>query len=414
METGEECFTERDPERKLEEYRRVWAQIDLGAIAENMENMKNNLAPGTRMMGVVKADGYGHGSVSIARRLEEIDYIFGFAVATPEEAHILRRAGIQKPVVILGYAFPYSYEMLAREEIRPTVFRADSAEGLEEAGRKAGRPVKVHVKVDTGMNRIGVRPDGEGLAFVKSLMNRKWIEIEGIYTHFAKADEADKTNAEKQLETFRDFLHMIKRELSLEIPVKHCANSAAILEMPGAGMDVVRAGIAMYGIYPSDEVGRKDVRLTPAFSLYSHIVRTQTIERGESVGYGGTFTADRRMRIATVPVGYADGYPRQLSGKGQILIHGKRANILGRICMDQFMADISDIPEAAVGDRAVLLGRDGGECIGAEELEALSGRFRHELFCCFGDRVPRVYTEKGKVVACRDQKTCEREILCFD
>lgn len=413
METAEERHEEeriKTPER----YRRVWAQIDLGAIAENMENMKGGLAPETKMLGVVKADGYGHGSVAIARRLENVEYMFGFAVATPEEAHVLREAGIEKPVVILGYAFPYSYEMLAREEIRPTVFRPDSVEMLEEAGRKAGRPVKVHVKVDTGMNRIGIRPDREGLAFVKSLMNRKWIEIEGIYTHFAKSDEADKTNALKQLENFRAFLHMIKRELSLEIPVKHCANSAAILEMPGTGMDLVRAGIAMYGIYPSDEVCREKVRLRPAFSLYSHIVRIQTIERGESVGYGGTFTAVHRMRIATVPVGYADGYPRQLSGRGQVLICGKRADILGRICMDQFMADVSDIPEAAMGDRVVLLGRDGGEYIGAEELEELSGRFRHELFCCFGDRVPRVYTESGRTVACRDPKTCEREILYFD
>lgn len=387
---------------RLNHYQRVYAEVDLSAIEDNMNNMKENLGPGTKMMGVIKADGYGHGSIPLAFQLEKHDYIYGFAVATPEEAHLLRQAGVRKPIVILGYAFPYSYEMLAEEEIRPTVFRRDSVEKLELAAEKAGKPVKVHIKVDTGMNRIGIRPDGDGLSFVEMLVNRKWIEVEGIYTHFARADEADKSNALKQLESFQNFLHIIEKRLSVKIPVKHCANSAGILEMPETGMDVVRAGISMYGIYPSREMHRDRVQLRPAFSLYSHIVRIHTIERGESVGYGGTFTASGKMRIATIPAGYADGYPRELSNRGYVLIHGKRAAVLGRICMDQFMVDISDIPKAAVGDRAVLLGSEGGETIGAEELEVLSGRFPHELFCCFGKRVPRVYREHGRIVACSD------------
>lgn len=393
---------ETDYEEKLESYKRVWAQVDLDAIADNMRNMKENLPERTQMMGVIKTDGYGHGSVPIAKKLEPLDFMFGFAVATPEEAHILRLAGIKKPILILGYSFPYSYELLAREELRPAVFRKDSIEPLAAAARKAGKPVKVHIKVDTGMNRIGITPDREGLSFVEALTRQSGIEIEGIFTHFARADEVDKTVALEQFSTFENFIHIIEEELSLEIPIKHCANSAGILEMPQTGLDMVRAGITLYGLAPSDEVRMDMVPLKPAMSLYSHIVHVKTIHAGQSVSYGGTFTASRDMRIATVPVGYGDGYPRGLSGKGHVLIHGKRAPILGRVCMDQFMVDVSHIPETAEDDRVVLIGVCGGERITAEELGDLSGRFNYELICDLGKRVPRVYTEKGNIVFCKD------------
>lgn len=389
-------------DKKLESYQRVWAQVDLDAIADNMTGMKKNLPERTRMTAVVKTDGYGHGSVPIAKKLEPYEFMFGFAVATPEEAHILRLAGIKKPVLILGYSFPYSYELLAREELRPAVFRKDSIIPLAKAARRAGKTVKVHIKVETGMNRIGITPDREGLSFVEALARQDGIEIEGIFTHFARADEADKSSALEQFRTFESFIHMIEQELSLEIPVRHCANSAGILEMPQTGLDMVRAGIAMYGLAPSDEVSMDIVPLKPALSLYSHIVHVKTLYTGQSVSYGGTFTASRDMRIATVPVGYGDGYPRGLSGKGHVLIHGSRAPILGRICMDQFMVDVSHIPETAEGDRVVLIGGCGRERITAEELGGLSGRFNYELICDLGKRIPRVYTEKGKIVFCKD------------
>lgn len=389
---------EGELEEGLERYQRVHAEVDLDAIARNMRNMRDNLAPEVKLMAVVKADGYGHGSVPIARKLEPLDFLAGFAVATAEEALALRSAGIRKTVLVLGYTFPYAYEMMAREEIRPTVFRPDTIGALGEAARKAGKPVRVHIKVDTGMNRIGITPDKAGLSFVEALARQEGIEIEGIFTHFARADEADKAYAEEQLTTFRRFLHMIEKELSLEIPVKHCSNSAAILEMPQAGMDMARAGIAMYGIYPSAEVDRSRVALEPALSLYSHLVYIKTIGKGQSVSYGGTFTAQREMRVATVPVGYGDGYPRGLSNRGFCLLHGRRAPILGRICMDQFMVDVTDIPEAMTGDRVVLLGRDGTEHISAELLGELSGRFHYELVCDLGKRIPRVYRENGKIL----------------
>lgn len=393
---------EIDYENKLESYKRVWAQVDLDAIADNMRNMKDNLPERTQMMGVIKTDGYGHGSVPIAKKLEPFEFMSGFAVATPEEAHILRLAGIKKPILVLGYSFPYSYELLAREELRPAVFRKDSIEPLAAAARRAGRPIKVHIKVDTGMNRIGITPDREGLSFVEALMCQEGIEIEGIFTHFARADEADKAATLEQFRTFTDFIHMIEEELSLKIPIKHCANSAGVLEMPQTGMDMVRAGITMYGLAPSGEVKMDIVPLKPAMSLYSHIVYVKTIHAGQSVSYGGTFTADRDMRIATVPVGYGDGYPRALSGRGHVLVHGKKAPVLGRVCMDQFMVDVSHIPEAAEGDRVVLIGTCGGERITAEELGDLSGRFNYELICDLGKRIPRVYVEGGKIVFCKD------------
>ena len=391
-----------DFEKKLESYRRVYAEIDLDAVADNMKNMKENLPEGTRMMGVVKTDGYGHGSVQIAKKLEPVDYMFGFAVATPEEAHTLRLAGICKPILVLGYSFPYSYEQMAREEVRPAVFRRDSVDALKEAAKKAGKPFRVHIKVDTGMNRIGITPDRQGLSFVSALMNQEGIEIEGIFTHFARADERNKASAEEQFRTFMNFIHMIEEELSLKIPLKHCANSAGIIEMPHTGLDIARAGVALYGLAPSDEVRMDIVPLRPALSLYSHIVYVKTIHAGQSVSYGGIYTAGEDTRIATIPVGYGDGYPRGLSGKGFVLIRGRRAPIVGRVCMDQFMVDVTHIPEACEDDRVVLIGRDGEEAVTAEELSELSGRFHYELICDLGRRVPRVYTEGGRIIFCRD------------
>ncbi len=391
-----------DLQVKTDICQRGYIQVDLDAILSNMRNMKANIAEHTKMIGVIKADGYGHGCVPIAHCLEQLDFVFGFAVATAEEALVLRRAGVKKPILILGYTFPYSYEMLAREEIRPTVFRYDTIPELVSAAKSTGHPVKVHIKVDTGMSRIGITPDEEGLRFVEELMNQDGIEIEGIFTHFAKADYRDKSDAERQLACFISFLQLTEDRLKLSIPVKHCSNSAGILEMPEANMDVVRAGITLYGLYPSDEVSREAVALTPALSFYSHIVYVKTIHAGQSVSYGGTFTAEKDMRVATVPVGYGDGYPRSLSGRGYVLIHGKKAPILGRVCMDQFMVDVSDIPEAKEGDRVTLIGYDKTEHISVELLGDMSGRFNYELVCDLGKRIPRVYIRDGKPMAIQD------------
>lgn len=392
----------RELQEKLESYQRVWAEVDLDAIWENMVHMKENIAENTKILAVIKTDGYGHGGVPIAKMLEQLDFMFGYAAATYEEAHVLREAGVKKPILILGYTFPYCYEELIREEIRPAVYRRDTVEELVAAAVKVGQKAKVHIKVDTGMGRIGITPDEEGLEFVRFLMGHPELEVEGIFTHFAKSDEEDKTSAYHQLALFQNFIDRIQTELGLTIPVKHCANSAAILEMPQANMDMVRAGITTYGLYPSEEVSKDIVPLRAAMSLYSHIVYCKTIHAGQSVSYGGLFTAQKDTRVATIPVGYGDGYPRSLSGKGYVLIRGKKAPILGRVCMDQFMVDISEIPGVMEGDKVTLLGVDGTERITAEELGELSGRFNYEFVCDLGKRIPRVYRQHGEITEVRD------------
>lgn len=392
----------RELQEKLESYQRVWAEVDLDAIWENMVHMKENIAENTKILAVIKTDGYGHGGVPIAKMLEQLDFMFGYAAATYEEAHVLREAGVKKPILILGYTFPYCYEELIREEIRPAVYRRDTVEELVAAAVKVGQKAKVHIKVDTGMGRIGITPDEEGLEFVRFLMGHPELEVEGIFTHFAKSDEEDKTSAYHQLALFQNFIDRIQTELGLTIPVKHCSNSAAILEMPQANMDMVRAGITTYGLYPSEEVSKDIVPLRAAMSLYSHIVYCKTIHAGQSVSYGGLFTAQKDTRVATIPVGYGDGYPRSLSGKGYVLIRGKKAPILGRVCMDQFMVDISEIPGVMEGDKVTLLGVDGTERITAEELGELSGRFNYEFVCDLGKRIPRVYRQHGEITEVRD------------
>ena len=390
-----------------EDYQRVYAEVRLDSVISNMDNMKANIAPKTKMIAVIKTDGYGHGAIPIARELEGLDYLFGFAVATAEEALILRHVGIKKPILILGYTFPYSYEKLIEEEVRMAVFREDTLKELSEAAARLSergirKNAKVHIKVDTGMSRIGVRPDEKGLEFVKRTFETEGIEVEGIFTHFARADESDKTAAKKQLTEFREFIGRIEEKTGRKIPVKHCSNSAGIVEIPDANMDVVRAGITLYGLWPSNQVRKDIVKLSPALSLYSHIVYIKEIEAGTAVSYGGTYVADRVRRVATIPVGYGDGYPRGLSGKGHILIHGKKAPILGRVCMDQFMVDVTEIPEAAMGDRVTLIGREGQQEITMELLGELSGRFNYELACVITKRVPRVYTKGGEILYTKD------------
>lgn len=378
----------------MEQYARGYAQVDLEAIVSNMKNMKAHVKPGTRMIGVIKTDGYGHGSVPIAKALEKLDFMYGFAVATAEEAFELRENGITLPVLVLGYTFPYSFERMVALDIRPTVFQYDAVEKLAEEARRQQKKVRVHIKVDTGMGRIGIMPDEEGLAFVKKLTETEGIEAEGIFTHFARADERDKTSAREQLALFKAFTDRIERELSITGLIKDCSNSAGILEMPEANMDVVRAGITLYGLAPSAEVDMNIISLKPALSLYSTVVYVKWLPAGYPISYGGTYVTEKRTRIATIPIGYGDGYPRSLSGKGFVLIHGKKAPIVGRVCMDQFMVDVTDIPEVSEGDKVTLIGRDGAEEISANELGAISGRFNYELMCDLGKRIPRVYIGK--------------------
>ena len=372
-------------------YDRVWAQIDMDAVLYNMESMRANIREDVKIVAVLKTNGYGHGAVAIMKEMEKLPYVWGYAAATFEEAKELRDSGAKKPIILLGYVFPYCYRDLARLEIRPSCFREDMLGELSAAAEKEGKEILIHIALDTGMGRIGIRPDDEGLSFVRKAINTPGLIVEGMFTHFAKADEEDHGPTHAQIELYAGFRNRIREELGFEIPVCHCSNSAGIIEFPEANMNLVRAGITLYGLWPSPEVSRTIVPLCPVMTLYSRIVYIKEAGPGVSVSYGGTYTTSAEMtRIATIPVGYGDGYPRSLSGKGYVLVCGKKAPILGRVCMDQMMVDITHIPEAREGSLVTLIGRDGEESITMEQLGDLSGRFNYELACDINARVPRV------------------------
>lgn len=387
---------------EIENYARVYAEVNLDAIRSNVEHMRENIGEEVCMSAVIKTDGYGHGAVAVANELQNLPYMWGFAAATMEEARVLREAGITKPILILGYTFPYCYEELAAQDIRTAVFDIETAKLLSDAAGRAGRNIKVHIKVDTGMGRIGIPADEAGLDIIRQIRMCPHIEVEGIFTHFARADETDKSHAKKQLSMFQEFVSAAETQCGMTIPIKHCSNSAGILALKEANMNMVRPGIILYGLWPSDEMAQDVVRLTPAMSLLSHVVYVKELAAGCGISYGSTYVTKGKTKVATVPVGYGDGYPRSLSGKGYVLIHGQRAPILGRVCMDQFMVDVTQIEGVKVGDMVTLIGEDGKECITMEELGALSGRFNYELACDISKRVPRVYVKEGKAVSVKE------------
>ncbi len=385
----------------MNKHSRVCAYIDLDAVLYNLDSMHKKLKPDTKIMAVIKTDGYGHGAVEIARELESVDYIYGYAVATVEEGIILRRNGMKKPILILGYVFPEHYEAVINADIEPTVFTLEMAQTLSDTAAKAGKNCKIHFAVDTGMSRIGYQVTEEAADEMEQISKLPHIIVEGIFTHFARADELDKTATHKQIALFKEMLTMLEKR-GVEIPLKHCANSAGIAEIPEAYMDIVRAGIIMYGLWPSDEVDKNSIDLKPVMTLKSHVAYVKKLEAGREISYGGTYVTKEERMIATIPVGYGDGYCRGLSGKGVVLIHGKKAPICGRVCMDQFMVDVTDIPDVKIGDEVTLAGTDGEYTLTFEELGEVSGRFNYEFVCDLGKRVPRMFLRNGKVISEKD------------
>ena len=348
-------------------------------------------------MAVLKTDGYGHGAVPIAEMFEETEYVWGYATASLEEAVLLKKAGMKKPVLVLGCIFPEQYEEMIQYEIRTAVYTEESAVLMAETAKQMGKTAYFHIKIDTGMGRIGFPVCTESVDCLRRISKFEHVCMEGMFTHFAKADETDKTYTLEQHEKFQ-WMKRKMEENHIHIRYYDCDNSAGIIDLPAMRHDLARAGIAMYGLYPSQEVKKDAVKLKPALALTSHIIYVKEIEAGTSISYGGTFISPKKMKVATIPVGYGDGYPRSLSNKGEVLIRGKRAKILGRICMDQLMADVTDIEGAGFMDPVVLVGKDGTEEITVEELSELSGRFPYEFICCLGKRIPRNYWADGKVV----------------
>ncbi len=385
----------------MKQYNRVYASINLDAVAYNMEQMKKRLGGDTKLIAVVKTDGYGHGAIPIAQLFEDTEYVWGYATASLDEAMVLREAGIQKPVLVLGCVFPEQYEDMIENEIRAAVYTLEMAKGMEDTAKRLGKTALLHIKIDTGMGRIGFPVNVQSADEIQKISKLEHVVLEGMFTHFAKADEKDKSYTELQHDRFL-WMQKALLERNVKIPYLDCDNSAGIIDHPELKHDLVRAGISLYGMYPSEEVEQRAVDLKPALELISHVTFVKEVEPGTAISYGGTFVASERMRVATIPVGYGDGYPRSLSNKGEILIHGKRAKILGRVCMDQFMADVTNIPDVKFMDKVTLVGQDRTEHISVEELSRLSGRFPYEFVCCLSKRIPRVYTKNGAVVIQKD------------
>ena len=387
---------------KETEAMRIYAAIDLDACRKNIDAMFAKLRPETKMTLVIKTDGYGHGALPVARLGETMERVWGYAVATAQEAFHLRRNGIRKPILILGYTFEGDYLKMVEEEIRPVVFRYETAAAFSRAAKEAGKTVHIHIGLDTGMHRIGFSDTMESIGEIQKIRQLEQVELEGIFTHFARADEEDKTFARAQLLRFVSFVTKLEKK-GITFQLRHAANSASIMEFPEAQIDMVRAGITIYGIYPSEEMKPENLPLEPMMELKSRIVLIKEIAPRDAVSYGGTFVAEKNMRIATISAGYGDGYPRSLSNKGFVLIHGKKAPILGRICMDQFMVDVTDIPEAAELEEVTLMGKDGEAFLPVTALSELAGRFPYEFVCDIGKRGPRVYYQDGKIVEIVDE-----------
>lgn len=372
---------------------RCGVKVDLGAIRSNLLAMKA-LARDKLIMTVIKADAYGHGAIKVSKMLEDISDMF--AVATVDEGVKLRnKARIKKPILILGPVFENCFDVIIAHDLTQTVFDEDSVVKLNNFARRVEKgevKAKVHIAVDTGMSRIGLSPDETGLLTLKKILRLSNIQVEGIFTHFATADSKDKTNVNEALKKFLDFKNLCV-SANIHIPIWHSANSASVIDGIALGkeMDMVRCGISIYGIYPSDEVQKENIKLKYPMEWYSFVTRISKIKPGTSISYGYTFTADKEMTIATVCCGYGDGYPRLLSNIGDVLLSGKRCPILGRICMDQFMIDVSKIPEAKVGDLVILMGSDGEETITPEEIAEKCGTIGYEIVCGISSRVPRVY-----------------------
>ena len=369
---------------------RVFATVNLDNIHYNIRHVRESIPKKTKIMAVIKADGYGHGAVRIAQELSMVDAVWGYAVATIDEALDIIEQGIGKPVLILGYTFPSTIPLAVEYGIRVSLFDMESAALLSETAVRSGREALVHIKLDTGMGRIGIKPDKEGLEFVRKVIGMPGIKVEGIFTHFARADEYDKTPAKEQFDRYTGFIDAL-HDMGIDIPLKHCANSASIMELPYTHMDLVRSGIITYGLMPSDEVDPGRIKIKPAMEIKASVIHVKDVPEGTPISYGGTFITKCPSRIATLSVGYADGYPRCLSDKGFVLLHGKRYPVIGRVCMDQMMVDVTGNEAVKPGDLATLVGVDGDEQITMEEFASLSGRINYEAVCDIGKRVPRVY-----------------------
>ncbi len=375
---------------------RAWAEIDLDAIAHNVREIRRITNKRAEILAAVKADAYGHGVMETVRTMLE-NGVTQLAVSMLDEAIQLRKLGINVPILILSYTDPVRAEEIIQNEVTQTVFSHDLAEALSAAAVRQGRNIKIHVKVDTGMTRVGFMPGYSAVKNVLQISRLPNIIVEGLFTHFASADEKDRSYTQMQFEKFMSICSELGR-VGVHIPIKHACNSAGIIEYPEMHLDMVRPGIILYGIYPSEDVNRSKIALKPAMTLKANVILVKDVEKDTCISYGRIFKTERESRIATIPIGYADGYTRLLSNKGQVLVNGQKAPVVGRICMDQCMVDVTDISgNVGVGDEVVLFGRQGGQEISVGEIASLVGTISYEMLCIIGKRIPRVYIQNGRI-----------------
>ncbi|QTA81165.1 Alanine racemase [Desulfonema limicola] len=367
----------------------IWSEINLGAIAHNINELRSLLDPKVKMLTAVKANAYGHGMTAVAETALKCGADM-LGVARYDEGIDLRRAGITAPVLVFGYTSPDAAEDIIKYKLTPTIFSFETARRFASAAQKSGKKIKIHIKIDTGMGRIGIiqvpAPDNE----IKQIVRLSGLEPEGIYTHFACADSRDKNHAGIQFKRFTDLLDRLSAS-GIEFPIRHAANSAALIDMPETHLDMVRPGIALYGLYPSHEVDCSQVNLKPAMTLKAKIGQIKEVPAGFTVSYGSTYTTTCPGRIATIPAGYADGFRRSLSSRGSMLVCGQRAPVIGRVCMDMTMLDISHIENARPESEVVIIGRQGSEVITADEMANMLDTINYEVVSCIMSRVPRFY-----------------------
>lgn len=376
---------------------RAWAEINLDNIEHNVKEVVKRVGKMTEVMAVVKADAYGHGVFETVPTLLE-NGATRLAVSMLDEAIQLREIGIKVPILVLGYTEPSRSEDIIKYNITQTVFSHELAKALSDTAVKLGKPAKIHIKIDTGMTRVGFMPGYGAVKDVVKINELPGIIIEGLFSHFACADEADREYTMIQFERFESIVQELNR-IGISIPVKHIANSGAIIQYPNFHLNMVRPGIILYGMYPSNDVDKSIIDIRPAMELKAKVVLVKEVEKGTPVSYGRTFVTKRKSRIATIPIGYADGYSRLLSNRGRVLIHGEYAPIIGNICMDQCMVDVTDIKsEVKVGDEVVIFGAQGNNKITVEEIAQLCNTINYEIVSLIGKRIPRVYLRNGKVV----------------
>lgn len=378
--------------------RPTWAEINLDHLAHNVKEVKKRMKPGQLLMGVIKADAYGHGSVAVMPTLRE-NGVDRFAVATLNEALELRRHDAQTPIMVLGYTSSDLYPAVVEAGIIQTIYSLEQAAKLHQVAKDQGTRARVHIKIDTGMRRLGIRSE-KAPAIIEEMKRFDGLEIEGIFTHFAVADETDKSFTEKQVARFDAVIEALE-EKGIEIPIKHVANSAGIIDFDNLDYDMVRAGIMLYGLYPSPEVDHDAAQLKEVMSLRTRLGLVKTLPAGEGISYGLIYETDHEQRIGTLPIGYADGYTRLLTGKTEVLVKGKRCPQVGRICMDQCMISLDGV-EAKEGETVTLFGQDGEAFISIDEIAAILGTINYEIVCMISRRVPRVYTRGGKTVGITD------------